>query len=366
MRITAAVVREPGGAFQVTELELDDPRDDEVIVRIAATGMCHTDLSFRDGLWPFPLPAVLGHEGAGVVERVGARVSRLREGDHVVLSAASCGACPACLRAMPASCRSAASLNMAGSRADGSNALHQNGHDVHGNFVGQSSFASHAIVRARHAVKVGHDLAIETLGPLGCAVQTGAGTVINALRPPAGASIAIFGAGGVGLSAVMASALVGCAQIIAVDLNPARLDLACELGATDVVDAGGVDAAQMIVDLTAGGADFAVEASGAPQALRTALDSIHSMGTCALVGAAPVGTQYTLDSMALLSGRTVRGVTQGLTNPAVFIPSLVDLHRRGRLPFDRLLVNYRFEDINTAADDAASGRVVKPLITAPG
>jgi aryl-alcohol dehydrogenase len=366
VRITAAVVRKARGPFELEELELADPRPEEVVVRVAATGICHTDLSFRDQRWPFPLPAVLGHEGAGVVEHAGSAVGDFCEGDRVLMGAASCGGCASCLRGAPASCRSAALLNMMGSRPDGTNALHDGGETIHGHFVGQSSFATHAIAGARSLVKVPDTVPLEILGPLACSVQTGAGAVLNVLRPAAGSSIAVLGVGSVGLSAVMAASVSGCARIIVVDLHRSRLELAKELGATDVVDASAGCVKESILDLTGGGADYAVEASGAPSVLRTAFESIHTSGVCALVGAAPPGTEYAIESTSLLSGRTLRGVTLGAAVPKLFVPTLIDLHARGRFPFEKMIRFYDLAAINEAANDAESGTVVKPVVRMSG
>jgi aryl-alcohol dehydrogenase len=367
MRVTAAVLRERGQPFVVEELELDEPRTDEVLVRLVGVGICHTDLFHRDHV-PGPLPVVFGHEGAGVVERVGDGVTRLRPGDHVVLSFDSCGGCRNCRRGMPAYCADLGVLNGGGTRRDGSTSLRGREGPVHGHFFGQSSFATHALASERNAVKVRADAPLELLGPLGCGLQTGAGAVLNALRPPPGSSIAVFGAGSVGLSAVMAAATTGCATIIAVDIKPARLELARSLGATQVLNGAEVDVVDAIRSITAGGADFALETAGAgsPALVRQAVECLTTPGVCGLVGAAPLAMEVTLGYWNLLIGRTVRGIVQGDSVPHVFIPALVDLHARGRFPFDRLVSFYRLDEINRAAAHSEDGVVVKPVLrTAP-
>src|SRR5690606_15975616 len=230
MQVTAAVSRGTGEAPALELLELEEPRADEMRIRLVATGICHTDLHEHPGRHA-PQPIVLGHEGAGVVEAVGAGVRGFTAGDHVILSGNSCGRCPSCLAGRPTYCDLAMPLCFGGRRLDGSTALEHGA--VHSHFFGQSSFASHAVVPERTAVKMARDLPLEKLGPLGCGVITGAGAVIEAFKLGFGDSLAVFGAGGVGLSAVMAARLVGASRIVAVDLVPERLELAREFGATD-------------------------------------------------------------------------------------------------------------------------------------
>lgn len=365
MKITAAVVREQEQPFEIEELELEDPRAGEVLVRVVATGMCHTDLIVRDQWYPVPLPVVLGHEGAGVVERVGDGVVELEPGDHVVLTFASCGRCANCLRGKPTYCLHFFGLNFGGGRlGDGSNATSRDGDPVHDRFFGQSSFATHAIATERNAIKVRDDVPLELLGPLGCGVQTGAGGVMNSLAPEAGTNIAVFGAGAVGMSAVMAARIVGCTTIVATDVIPERLELARELGATHTINAGDTEnVVEEVQDLTGGGADYSLETTGVPAVLRQAVDSLAPVGVCGVIGAAPLGTEVSLDMNGILiPGKTVRGIVEGDAVPDVFIPRLVDLYRGGRFPFDRLVRYYSLEEINQAAEDADEGRTLKPVL----
>src|SRR5262245_31404181 len=208
MQIRAAVATAKSEPFAIEALEIDDPRDDEVLVRMVGVGICHTDLIVRDQYYPTPLPAVLGHEGAGVVERVGARVTKVQPGDHVVLSYLSCGTCPNCQRGQMFYCPQLFALNFGGGRLDGSKALRRRDSAISSHFFGQSSFATRAIANQRNAVKVSPDAPLHLLGPLGCGIQTGAGAVMNSLNPRAGSSIAVFGAGAVGTSAIMAARAV--------------------------------------------------------------------------------------------------------------------------------------------------------------
>ena len=362
MHITAAVLNEQGGTFDVEEVQLDKPRNDEVLVRIAATGICHTDLSVRDQYYPVPLPVVLGHEGAGVVERIGADVTKVQPGDHVVLSFHSCGCCVNCQQGTPGYCHELFGHNFAGSRPDGSAVMHRGKDIVHGAFFGQSSFASHALAYERNVVKVRADAPLEILGPLGCGIQTGTGTVVNNLHPKAGESIAVFGVGTVGLAAVMGAKVVGCAPIIAVDLNPSRLEMAAELGATNTVNASDSDPLEAIQELTGGGVLYSVEATGVPSVVRQAVDSLTLKGICALLGTSPLGTEIALDMNGILFGRTIRGVIEGDAVPDLFIPQMVDLYMAGRFPIDRMMSFYSLDQINTAVQATESGNVIKPIL----
>jgi aryl-alcohol dehydrogenase len=361
--ITAAVVQRPADPFELKRLTLEEPGPGEVLVQIRGVGMCHTDLIARDQEYPVPFPIVLGHEGSGIVEAVGPGVDHVAAGDHVVLTYARCGHCPNCIAGRHAHCVDSWTLNFGGARADGSSPLRSEGSTVHGAFFGQSSFATHALAAGYGVVKVRDDVPIELLGPLGCGVMTGAGAILNVLDPRHGDTVAIFGAGAVGLSAVLAAALTPAAATIVVDVQPERLRLARELGATDVVDASREDPVQRIQELTGGdGADLTLEATGIPAVLRQAVDALARPGTCGLVGAPPVGAEVSLDVTTLLTGRTLTGVIQGEGVPAQFIPHLVDLYAAGRFPFDRLVRTYPLAAVNEAAADAVSGVTVKPVL----
>jgi aryl-alcohol dehydrogenase len=364
VNVTAAVVREQEQPFEVEELALEEPRAGEVLVRVVATGMCHTDLIVRDQWYPVPLPVVLGHEGAGVVERVDEGVTNLEPGDHVVLTFASCGRCANCLRGKPTYCLRFFDLNFGGARLDGSNALSKGSVPIHDRFFGQSSFATYAVATERNAIKVRDDVPLELLGPLGCGIQTGAGGVMNSLAPEAGTSIAIFGAGAVGMSAVMAARIVGCATIVAIDVISERLELARELGATHTIDANeSENVVEEVQGFTGGGADYTLESSAIPAVLRQAVEALAPTGVCGIIGAAPLGTEVSLDMNDLLiPGKVVRGIVEGDSVPEVFIPRLVDLYAQGRFPFDRLVQYYSLDEINQAAEDAEKGATLKPVL----
>jgi aryl-alcohol dehydrogenase len=363
VRITAAVVEEKGARFELHELELGEPRPDEVVVRVVAAGVCHTDLIIRDQWYPVPLPLVLGHEGAGVVEAVGSAVTKVKPGDHVAMSYHSCGACPNCLRGRAMYCLEFFAHNFSGGRPDGSSALTRGGGAMHGHFFGQSSFATYSVASERNVVKVREDVPLELIGPLGCGIQTGAGAVLNGLRPEPGTSLAVFGTGSVGMSAIMAARSTGATKIVGVDLRTNRLELALELGATHVVDASKVeDVAAEVQRVTGGGADYAVETTGLPAVLRQAVDGVRVGGVCSVIGAPPMGTPVSLDMNSILLGRTVRGSVEGDSIPDLFIPALLDLYVQGRFPFDRLIEFYELDEINEAARASEEGRVVKPVV----
>jgi aryl-alcohol dehydrogenase len=361
--IQAAVVGEESGEFQIDELSLDEPRADEVLVRIVATGVCPADTAARDQHVSIPFPAVLGHEGAGVVEEVGDHVTDIESGDHVVVTFDRDGTCRNCREGNVAYCSNFYEYNFNGVRGtDMSSPLSRDGEHV-SLFFGQSSFATHSIASERQVVTVPDDIPIEILGPLGCGIQTGSGAVLNSLDPDAGTSIAVFGTGAVGLSAVMGAVARGCTTIIAVDLIEERLKLATDLGATHLISPNEEDSvAETIQELTNGGADYSVETTGVPRVIRQAVDSIRVPGECGLVGGASVGEKANLDTNKLLSGRTVRGISQGDSIPNVFIPRLIDLYRQDRFPFDELITFYRLRDINRAIEDLEQGHVIKPVL----
>jgi aryl-alcohol dehydrogenase len=352
-KIRAAVLRRQGGPLRIETLEMEGPRDDEVLVRIVATGICRTDIDLCDDWDDASQPVVLGHEGAGVVERVGKKVKSVSRGDHVVLTYQSCGRCSHCRRGHPADCSRFYDANFGFNRLDGSNALHKSG--VRGHFFGQSSFATHCLVTERNLVKVSKDLPLEVLAPLGCGMQTGAGAVMNSLAVPPGASIAIFGTGAVGLAAVMAARVVGASPIIGVDMNPMRLDLALELGATHIVNNRHEDIASRIMAVSEGGIDYVLEITGDPEMLKIAIGMLKSGGIVAIFtgGSEP-------DSLP--EGRKARSIIQGDAVPQRFIPKLISLYRRGRFPLDRLVKYYDFSQINQAMADARAGGTIKAVL----
>lgn len=368
MRVSAAVVREPEGRFSIEELELEGPGAGEVLVKIHSVGVCHTDIGVRNQWLPFPLPAVLGHEGAGTVEQVGEGVTSVATGDKVVLTFNYCGECPLCARGDYAYCVNFLGSNFAGSRLDGTNALHgTDGSSVGGFYFGQSSFASHAIATERNVVKMPDDADLALVGPLGCGILTGAGTVFNTFNPTPDQTVAVFGSGAVGLSAVMAARVAGCRAIVAVDRVPARLQLALELGATHVVDTNEVeDVPAAVREATGMGADFAVDTTAVPAVMKMTISSLAPRGTGAMLGLGQAGTEFSVDMLELaVPGRKVVGVIEGDADPHTMIPRLAELHAEGRFPFDKMIKSYTFEQINDAVADSDKGVTLKPVLTLP-
>jgi aryl-alcohol dehydrogenase len=359
--VEAAVVEDKGGPFRLKTVSVQSPRPDEVLVRIVATGVCQTDAHSRNQEYPVPLPVILGHEGAGIVESVGSAVRDVAPGDHVALTFPSCGRCRSCRAGAPANCEHGFELSFGAARLDGSNAYAAGG--VHGHFFGQSSFAAFALASERNTVKIPGDMPLELAGPLGCGMQTGAGAVMNSLRVNAGESIAVFGTGAVGLAAVMAARAVGATTIAAVDVNDDRLLLAAELGATHTVNGRRENTGDRLRQIRPGGFDYVLEITAIPDMLALAVEVLSPMGTAALIGGAPAGTKAPIDMNSLLNGgRKLRGIAQGDSMPQLFIPKLADLYQAGRFPFDRLVRRYDFADINRAFEEAARGEVIKPVL----
>lgn len=359
LRVTAAVLRSADGPFRLEPVELDAPGPSEVVVRVLGVGLCHSDLLPRTPV--SGTPVIAGHEGAGVVEIVGEDVEGLSVGDHVVLSFDSCGHCPNCLGARSAYCEGFWPRNLTGFRADGgTNARDADGQRLAARWFGQSSFATRTVVAARNAVKVDDDVPIELLGPLGCGVMTGAGAVLNALCVRSGSAVAVFGTGAVGLSAVMAARVAGATSIVAVDVNPKRLKLAAELGATDTIDAADPGLAKRVRQASAGGTQYSLDTTGRSRVLSTALDVLRPGGVLAVLGTPR--DDWTLTPRQLSTGRSIRGVLMGDATPALFIPSLIALWRQGRFPFDRLIQTFPLHAINEAERAMLAGDVVKPVL----
>ncbi|MFD1342117.1 NAD(P)-dependent alcohol dehydrogenase [Litorisediminicola beolgyonensis] len=364
LNIQAAVARKQDGDLSIEDLTLDDPRDDEILVKVVATGVCHTDLVVIAGHLPTPMPVVLGHEGAGIVEAVGAKVTKVKPGDSVVMTYNTCGTCPSCRDDAMSYCYEFFPRNFFATRPDGSLPLQAGSDPVHGNFFGQSSWATHALATERNVVKVdatGDELAL--MGPLACGVQTGAGTVINALKLEAGKSFVCFGAGSVGLSAILAAAAQGASQIIAVDMHGSRLDLARELGATDTLNAADEDIVARIKEITGGGAAYALDTTGLTPVIRQAVEALAPRGKAAVLGAPAPGSEIIVDNTDFMStGKTLMGVVEGESDGDTFIPQLIELWRAGRFPFDRLVTFYPFSEINRAIHDSHAGTTIKPIL----
>lgn len=361
MQTKAAVTFGNGEPFQITDITIDDPKAGEVLVRIVGTGICHTDILAQTQAYPVPLPAVLGHEGSGVVEKVGMGVTHIQPGDHVVLTYSSCGICESCLSGKAYACENFYDLNFAGRMIDGTSRLHNNSQDL-SNFFGQSSFAYYAVASSRNVIKVPKDVPLELLGPLGCGVMTGSGSVLNKLKPEHGSSIVIFGCGTVGLSAIMGANVSNCGIIIAVDIHESRLELAKELGATHTINVKDGNVLEAIKEITGRGVNYAIESSGRPDNTRLAVDSLAVLGTAVQVAGGPVGSVASVDINTILFERNLNGFLMGEGVPQIFIPKLIELYKKGKFPFDKLIKYYTFEQINDAIDDSKKGTTIKPII----
>ena len=363
MEIRAAVARAPNAPMSIESIQLAEPGEREVLVRMAAVGICHTDIVVRDQLIPGPQPIVLGHEGAGIVAATGSAISKVRPGDRVVLTFDSCGSCSHCLEGYASYCDESRERCFGGMRPDGTTGISKGDETIYGSFFGQSSFATHALAYERNVVKVGADAPLELLGPLACVIQTGAGAVINALKLGFGDTLAVFGAGSVGLGAVMAARAIGASAIIAIDRNRDRLQIAAELGATHVINTNAADVVSRVKSIVKGGVDFTIEATGVPELVKQAIACLDSRGVCGLIGSFPPGSTVPLDLFFMLAGgRGIRGIVEGDSKPDVFIPELIKLYQQGRFPFDRLITYYPFENINEAIEDCQAGKVIKPVL----
>jgi aryl-alcohol dehydrogenase len=360
VKIEAAVLRSAQGPFALETLDLAGPGPGQVLVRIVSVGMCHTDLAIRDAPRIAPLPLIEGHEGAGVVEAVGAAVTGVNVGDHVVLSFDTCGRCSQCRQGHPMFCPSFPALNFGGLELDGSSPVtDREGKPVAARWFGQSSFATYALGSERNTVPVDPSVPLEILGPLGCGVLTGACAVLVATRVPAGASAAVFGAGAVGLSAIMAARLAGATTIVAIDLHQKRLDLAAELGATHAFTADPAGVSRAIID-SVGTIDYVFDTTGIPAVQLDAVALLGRGGVCGFIAGARGPS--VLDTRSLMGGKTVIGISGGDAVPHVHIPRLVELWKQGRFPFDRLTQTFRLEEINDAERATLSGDVVKPVL----
>jgi aryl-alcohol dehydrogenase len=362
MIITAGVTMATGSGFKLRPLHLEAPREEEVLVAIAAVGICHTDLLCADGVFPAPVPAVFGHEGAGVIEAVGSAVRGFSVGDRVLMSFDSCGECSSCRRGLPSYCESFMALNFGGGRVDGATALTDGDQPVHSHFFGQSSLATHAIARARTLVRLPGDISFATAAPLGCGVQTGAGAVLNVLDVQPGSAVAVSGAGGVGLGAVMAARLCGAGTVVAVDPIASRRALSLDLGADHALDPLADDFDQRLRAI--GALDYAIDTSGQPGIITACFEALCKKGSLALIGG-PATPTFAFDSYKLLDGRSVRGLTMGESVPQQFVPMLIEHWRNGRFPVDRIITTYPFRDLDKAVDDMRDHEIIKPVLTTP-
>lgn len=369
MKITALVVEAQNAPFRVQEIELNEPGRGEVLIRIAASGVCHTDAITRAGDMMMPFPCVLGHEGSGTVEKIGPGVSTLAPGDKVIIGWPSCGECRNCLDGHPRYCLRTGDALVSGRRfkgeLKGTSAYTRDGKEIYGHFFGQSSFATHSVVSADALVKVPNDVPLELLGPLACGLATGAGAVLNEARPKLGDSILIVGVGAVGLAAIMAARNSGVTKIIAADVHNNRLDMARDFGATHTINSKANNIVEEVAKITGSTVDFAFDCTGVISVIETIAQTVGMLGTLVLIGGAPAGASFSLDHLATLWGKRVIGVLGGGGRSGQLIPALVELYQQGRFPFDRLVKYYELDQIEKALEDSKSGKVIKPILRMP-
>ncbi|MBZ8176657.1 alcohol dehydrogenase catalytic domain-containing protein [Corynebacterium poyangense] len=367
MKIDAYVVEEINATLVRETLTIDDPGPGEVLVKVVATGVCHTDLNTQSGDMPLPLPGVLGHEGSGVVEAVGAGVTEVKPGDHVIMGWPYCGTCRNCVRGEHRYCLNIGAELLAGVRLHGPDAgssayTRTDGTALSGHFFGQSSFATYSLTRANAVVKVDKDIDLVLLGPLACGITTGAGAVFNTAQPGPNESVVIIGAGAVGLAAVMAACNTPAATIIAMDLQDSRLELARELGATHTVNTREKNIVEAVAEICGGPADYVLDCTGSIKVIEQAADTVGLMGTLILVGGAPAEARFSLDHMRTLFGKTVVGTLGGSSNSRTLIPGLIKLYRQGRFPFDKLITTYSFDELELAIHDVHEGGTIKAVL----
>lgn len=366
MQIHAALAPQAGAPFLTRLLQLDDPRPDEVLVRIAGVGICHTDLVAQAGIWPVAFPIVLGHEGSGIVERVGEKVTKVKPGDRVLMSFTACGHCPSCGDHEPAYCYQLTALNIGGPRADGTHTLHDGAQPVTGNYFGQSSFATHSLTRERNLVKVPEAVPLDIAGILGCGVQTGAGAILRSMDCKSGRSLLVIGGGAVGLSAVMAAKVRGLGRILLAERLDSRREIAMELGVTDFVNPPTGDLAEAVLALLPNGVDYVLDTTGVPTLIEQVPRLIARRGTFGFVGLPPgshTGMNLPFGLMdAMRRGLTLRGIIEGDSDIEGFIEYLMDLHLAGRFPFEKLVRRFPMPEINHAIEAQHRGDCVKVVL----
>lgn len=362
MQIQAAIIQEKDQAFQIVDMELGDPRQGEVLVKVVACGVCHTDEVARRQMIPVPLPAVFGHEGCGIIEKVGPGVHGFKEGDRVGFSFGYCGSCEACRTGRPYGCYENRRLNFSGTQFDGTKRLRYKEAPV-SNFFGQGAFATHAVVHQNNLIPADSEVPLPLLAPMGCGIQTGAGAIFNYLKPGPDTSVIITGCGPVGLSAVMAAKIAGCTTIIACDIVDSRLELALELGATHIINSRRTaDVEAEAKKLTGGlGTHYAVDCTGIGECVRVSLNCTRPLGVCAVVGATKDLT-INVEEELMGTAKTLGGVVEGCCVPQLFIPQLVNYYKQGMFPFDKMVKYYPFSDINQAFEDTKKGGVIKAVL----
>ena len=366
MKARAAVLFDVGQKLDICEVDVQAPRAGEVLVRMAAGGVCHSDLHVMTGHLVASLPAILGHEGSGVVADVGPGVTSVKAGDHVIpLWRMSCGACEFCSDGRPALCAQGAQVRMTGRLLDGTTRFSLGGKEIK-HFAGVSSFSEYSVVPESAVLRIPDDFPLDRAALLGCAVITGVGAVFNAARVKPGSSVVVFGTGGVGLNAVQGAAIAGAEKIIAVDLLDAKLEFARKFGATHTVNASSGKTVEEVRALTGGrGVDYAFEVIGLPTTMRQAYDCLGKRGMAVVVGVSPMTAEVSVPVMSLVyEERVLTGSIYGSSRPRIDIPKLIDLYRAGKLKLDELLTrSYPFAQINEAYAALERGEVARSVVT---
>lgn len=350
------------GVFEIEQVELGEMGPTEVLLEIKAVGICHTDIAASKGIYPFEMPAILGHEGAGIVMEAGEESHGFQPGDHVIVSYASCGECPRCKEQKPYICKDFYRLNVKGLDSSGSKKIKKSDGTMVSNFFGQSSFSEYIIADVKNLIKVPKDIPLELLGPLACGIQTGMGVVLEKMKPAMESSIIIFGCGTVGLSAIIAAKIQGCHPIIAVDVNEAKLEFAKAFGATHSINSKDRNVQEEVRNITEYGCEYAIESTGIPAILQETINALSIPGTCAVLSATNSNTEVNLLYKALQSERTIMGSVMGSVNPQEFVPKMIDYYRQGILPLEKLITYYDFKDVNQAVEDIEAGAVIKAVL----
>ena len=366
MKAKAAILFEVGQRLDIREVEVEAPRSGEVLIKMAVGGVCHSDLHAMTGHLVASLPAILGHEGSGVVAQVGPGVTSLKPGDHVIpIWRLSCGTCEYCSGARPALCPAGTQIRMTGRLLDGTTRFKLDGKEIK-HFAGVSSFSEYSVIPAGAVLKIPDDFPLDKAALLGCAVITGVGAVFNAARVSPGSSVAVFGSGGVGINVIQGAAIAGAEKIIAVDLLSNKLEFAKRFGATHTINAKETKPVEAIRALTGGrGVDYSFEVIGLPETIRQAYDSLSKRGMAVVVGVAPMTTEVSVPIMTLVyEERILTGSIYGSSRPWIDIPMLINLYRAGKLKLDELLTRrYPFAQINEAYAALERGEVLRSIVT---
>jgi aryl-alcohol dehydrogenase len=357
-----AMVTTPEKDFQKQTLNLAEPKAGEVLVRLVASGVCHTDATVLDHTIPVPYPVVLGHEGSGIVEKVGENVTTVKPGDHVVLGFSYCGVCDNCLDGNAGGCENMIPLNFGGKNQQGITPLSTEENQEVSQFFGQSSFATYSTVDEKNVVKVDKDVDLRYLGPFGCGIMTGAGTVLNSLQAEPGNSFVVFGTGAVGLSGLLAAKISGCHPIIAVDIHDSRLELARELGATHTINSKHEDPVAKIKEITGKGAHYSFETTGVPEVTLAGLRCLRVKGKCATVAVGKRDLTFNVFNEVVANALTLHGVIEGDAVPQLIIPKLVSFYKNGQFPIEKLVKFYELEDVDQAFIDSSNGSAIKPIL----